>query len=122
MAREAAEGEEVKEVRGVEGDRGKKIFAESGVVEEGAGGFDFGVHVGEHPLDGLKLADGFAEGFAGARVLHGFIEGALGQAYGLGGNADAAAVEGRESDLQAGAFVAETIFLGDRAVVEDEFD
>jgi hypothetical protein len=52
------------------------------MVEQGAGGFDFGVHVGEHPLDGLELADGFAEGFASARVLGGFVEGSLGQSDG----------------------------------------
>ncbi len=52
------------------------------MVEEGAGGFDFGVHVGEHPLDGLEFADGFAEGFAGAGVFDGFVEGALGEADG----------------------------------------
>ena len=36
------------------------------LLEEGAGGFDVGVHVGEHELDGLEFGDGFAEGFAGA--------------------------------------------------------
>jgi len=40
------------------------------------------VHVGEHPLDGLELADIFAEGFAGAGVFGGFVESALGQAQG----------------------------------------
>ena len=41
------------------------IFEEGGVVEEGAGGFDFGVHVGEHPLDGLKFADGLCRRLCG---------------------------------------------------------
>ncbi len=91
------------------------------MVEERAGGFDFGVHVGEHPLDGLEFADGFAEGFAGAGVFDGFIEGALGQADGLRGDADAAAIESGESDLQALAFFAEAIGGGNYAIVEDEF-
>ena len=64
----------------------------------------------------------FAEGFAGARVLDGFIEGALGQADGLSGDADAAAIESGESDLQAAAFFAETIVCGDYAIVENDFD
>ena len=54
------------------------------MVEEGAGGFDFGVHVGEHPLDGLEFADGFAEGLRRAGIFHGFVQGALSEADGLG--------------------------------------
>ncbi len=101
---------------------GSAVFEKGGVVEEGAGGFDFGVHIGEHPLDGLEFADGFAEGFAGAGIFHGFVEGALGQAHGLGGDADAATIESGEGDLETGAFFAEAIFDGDFAIVEDEFD
>ena len=92
------------------------------MVEEGAGGFDFGVHVGEHELDGLEFGDGFAEGFAGASEFDGFVEGGLGEADGLRGDADASAIEGGESDFEALAFFAEAIGGGDFAIVEDDFD
>jgi hypothetical protein len=92
------------------------------VVEEGAGGFDFGVHVGEHKLDGLEFGDGFAEGFAGAGEFDGFVEGALGEADGLRGDADASAIESGESDLEALAFFTEAIGGGDFAIVQDDFD
>ena len=99
-----------------------QIFLEGGVVEEGAGGFDFGVHVGEHELDGLEFGDGFAEGFAGRGEFDGFVEGALGEADGLRGDADASAIESGESDLEALAFFTETIGGGDFAIVENDFD
>jgi len=99
-----------------------QVFEEGGGVEERAGGFDVGVHVGEHELNGLKFGDGFAEGFAGLGVFDGFVEGTLGEADGLSGNADASSIEGGESDFQALAFFAETIFGGDDAVIENDFD
>ena len=98
------------------------VFEPSGLVDEGAGGFDFHLHVGEHPLDRLKVGDIFAEGFAVLGVFDGFVEGALGEADGEGGDADAAAVESAESDFQALAFFAEAIFGGDFAIVENNFD
>ena len=55
----------------------ENVFQQCGVVDQAAGGFDFGVHVGEHPLDGLEVADVFAEGVAIARVFCGFVERAL---------------------------------------------
>ena len=92
------------------------------MVEEGAGGFDFGVHVGEHELDGLEFGDGFAEGFAGASEFDGFFEGALGQAYSLRGDADASAIESGESDFEALAFFTEAIGGGDYAIIQNNFD
>ena len=41
-----------------------RVFEAGGIVQQDAGGFDFGVHVGEHPLNGLEFGDGFAEGFS----------------------------------------------------------
>ena len=81
------------------GTRGRtQILQEGGVVEEAAGGFNFCVHVGEHPLDGLEFADGFAKGFAGTSEFGGFVEGSLGEADGLRSDADAAPIERTESD------------------------
>ena len=114
--------------RGGKGSRGsggggrKEIFAEGGLVEEGAGGFDFGMHVGKHPLDGLEFTDGLAKGFAGASVFDGFIERALGKADGLRGDADASTIERGERDAQALAFFTEAIGRGNSAIVEDELD
>src|ERR1700687_5041580 len=47
------------------------------VLPQAAGRFDFRLPVGQHPLNGLKLADVFAKGAALLRVLHGFFERAL---------------------------------------------
>src|SRR5208337_2862044 len=94
--------------KGSRGSGGKAVLLEGGVVEEGAGGFDFGVHVGEHELDGLEFGDGF-------------VEGGLGEAYGLRGDADTSAIKSGESDLEALAFFAEAIDGGDFAIVEDDF-
>ncbi len=93
-----------------------------GLIEQRAGGLDFRVHVGEHPLDGLEVGDGLAEGFAVACEFCGFIESGLRKANGLGGDADAAAVECGEGDLQALAFFAEAIGGGYDAIVENNFD
>jgi len=95
---------------------------EGGVVEEGAGGFDFGVHVSEHELDGLEFGDGLAKGFAGLGKFDGLVEGALGEADGLRGDADAPAVESGKGDFEALAFFAEAIGGGDFAIVENDFD
>lgn len=88
---------------------GSGVFEERGIVGEDAGGFKFGVHIGEHPLDGLKFADTFAEGFATAGVFGGFVESTLREAQGLSGDADAAVIERAECDLQALAFFAEAV-------------
>ena len=92
------------------------------MVEEGAGGFDFGVHVGEHELDGLEFGDEFAEGFAGAGEFDGFVEGGLREADGLRSDADASPIESGEGDFEALAFFAEAIGGGDFAIVENDFD
>ena len=55
------------------------------------------------------------------RVFHGFVEGALRQAHSLGGNADAAAIESGERDLQALAFFTEAIRRGHYAIIQNEF-
>jgi hypothetical protein len=66
----------------------------------------FGRRRGRGAHGRLRFGDGFVEGFAGAGVFDGFVEGALCEADGLRGYADAAAVEGGEGDFEAGAFFA----------------
>lgn len=52
-------------------------------------GLDLRRGVGDHELDGLVVGDGLAEGMAFPRILDGLLEGALGDAHGLGRDADA---------------------------------
>src|SRR5262249_6241233 len=92
------------------------------VVDETARGFDLGLHVGDHPLNGLKVGDGFAEGAALLGVLDGFFQRALREADSLRGNADASAIERAERDFESLTFFSEAIFCGDFAVVENDFD
>ena len=74
-----------------------RVFEKGGIVQQGARGFDFGVHVGQHPLNGLEFTDGFAEGLSGARIFCGFVEGTLSQPDSLRGNANAAAIKRRRA-------------------------
>ena len=106
---------------GVHGEARAGVLLPSGFADEEAGGVDFGGHVGEHELNGLELRDGMAEGVALLGVGAGGFEGALGDAEGLRGDADAAAVERGERDFVAFAFVADAIGGGNFAVGEDQF-
>src|SRR5882724_5499021 len=99
-----------------------RIFQPCSIVCQTARGFDFGLHVGEHPLNRLEFGDGFAEGFALFRVLDRIVERALCESYGLRGNADAAAVERAESNFQSLAFFTEAIFGWHFAIVQQKFD
>ena len=64
-----------------------------GVVREGASGFDFGLHLREHPLDGLILGNRLSERAALLGVTRGSFHGTLSEPDGLCRDADAAAVE-----------------------------
>ena len=78
------------------------------------------VGVCDHPLEGLEFGDWFAELAAFEGVAHGFVEAGAGDADGLRGDADAAAVEGYHGDFEAFAFAAEEVCFGDGAVLECE--
>ena len=106
---------------GVHAEARAGILLPGGFADEHAGGVEFGGHVGEHELNGLELRNGMAEGEALLRVFGGGFKGALGDADGLGGDADAAAVERGESDFVAFTFVADAIGGGDFAIGEDQF-
>lgn len=91
------------------------------VEDEGAGGGDFGVGLGELVLHALELADEGAELLAVVpAVLDGVFPGAEGEAGHLGGDADAALVEDADGVLVALAALAEDVLLGDVDVVEVE--
>ncbi len=71
-------------------------------------------------MDGLELCDGFTELAALLGVFGGVAPGSGGEAEELGGDADAAFVEGLDGDLVAFADFAEDVGGGNAAVVEEE--
>ena len=79
------------------------------------------MHVGEHPLNGLIVGDGLAEGFALLGVFRRGFERALRQAHRLRGDADSAAIERFEGDAQALPFFAEAIFDRHAAILQRNF-
>ena len=104
---------------GVHAEAGAGVLLPGGFADEEAGGVEVGGHIGEHELDGLELRDGMAEREALLGIGAGGFEGALGDAEGLRGDADAAAVERGERDFVAFAFVADAVGGGDFAVGEN---
>ncbi len=89
-----------------------------GLVGEGAGGLDLHGHVGEHELDALEVGDRLAELLAFLDVALGVVEGALGDAEGLGRDGDAGVVQGLHRGGEAGALGADHAVGGDADVVE----
>ena len=63
-------------------------------------GFNLRLHIRNHPLNGLKLANVFAKGLALLRVLDGFFQRPLREADSLRGDPDAPAIQRAESNLQ----------------------
>src|SRR5712671_1497875 len=102
--------------------RRMRVFQPGGVMHEAARGFDFGLHVGQHELNGLEFGDVFAEGATLLGVFHGFFERALRESDSERADANASAVQCAESDLQALAFFAQAIFCGHFAIVQNNFD
>lgn len=97
------------------------LLLAGGVVDEGAGGGDLGVALGNLVLHALELADEGAKLLAVVPdVLDGVFKGAEGEARHLRGDADAALVEDANGVLVAGALGAEQVLLGDDDVVKVE--
>ena len=88
---------------------------------EQAGGFDFGLHVCEHKLDGLEFSDGFAEGTPLFGISRGGFESALRETDRLGSDAYSAAIERFERDLEPLPFFAQAIFLRHFAIGKNNF-
>ncbi len=84
-------------------------------------GFDLRLHVGEHPLYSLEVANGFSKCAALFGVRDGSFERSLRDADGLRRDAHAASVEKFQSDLQALAFFAQAILFRDFAIGERDF-
>jgi len=75
-----------------------RIFQPRRIVHQSTRSFDFRLHVGDHPLDGLEFADGLPKRAVAWHISR-LIEGALRQADCLRGDSDAPAVQRAESDL-----------------------
>mmetsp|Transcript_16049 Transcript_16049/g.53940 ORF Transcript_16049/g.53940 Transcript_16049/m.53940 type:complete len:264 (+) Transcript_16049:271-1062(+) len=78
-----------------------RVLEHRGAPGEQAGALDGAGHLGELELDGVHAGDGRAEGLALHGIFCGHLEGRLGDAQRLRGDADAPAVEGGHSDLEA---------------------
>src|SRR5690606_28749187 len=77
-------------------------------------------HLGDLPLDGLKVGDGAAELLALLRILHRRFEARATDADRLRRDADAAAVERVHRDVEALAFLAEQRRRGNTNVLEQD--
>src|SRR3954452_24872989 len=85
------------------------LFEAGGAPDQGAGGLDLGLHVGQLVLDRLEAGDRATERVALLGVTRSELEGGLGDADGLGGDADPAAVERAQRDAHAVAGLAEAL-------------
>src|SRR5207244_3088513 len=92
----------------------------AGLVQELAGGFGCGVHVREHALDHLELPDRLAELFPLGRVADRHVEGTLGNANGLRGDAGARALECLHRDRETLAFLPEPVIGWDAHTIEPQ--
>src|SRR4051794_5777317 len=96
-------------LRALDGVRLAGLLEARGAPGQGARGLDARLHVGELLLDRLVAADGLAERAALLGVGDRGVQRSLRDAGGLGGDADAAAVERRERDAHAPAGAAEAL-------------
>ena len=91
------------------------------LVDQQAGGFDFGGHVRQLELNGLKLANGFAELFALLGVFGRGFERALGHPKSQCSDGNAAAIENLQAADETFAFRSQEVFSGNSTVGEDNF-
>ena len=96
------------------------IFLERCGTNQQAGGLNLGFEVGHLELRVLELGNGATELLAFLGVFDGGIHSALGDAEGLCGNTDTAAVEGHHRNLEALAEFAKEVFLRNFAVLENQ--
>ena len=89
-------------------------------VDEQAGGLDIRLHVRKLELCILERADGFTELNALSDILDALLNGALGNAQGLSGDADAAAVQRHHGDLEALVHFAQQVFLRDDHILKNQ--
>ena len=101
--------------------RGASVPQPGGLPHQTARRFNFRLHVRQHKLNRLKLANRFAKCAPLLRVAHGRFECALGDAHGLRGNPHAPAVERLERDLQPLPFLAQAVLDWDLAIGQRDF-
>ena len=98
--------------------RGMRVLQPRRIMRQAARGLDLRLHIRNHPLNGLKLANVFAKGLALLRVLDGFFQRPLREADSLRGDPDAPAIQRAESNLQPLPFFSQTIFHRHHAIVQ----
>ena len=91
-----------------------------GGVDEEPGAAQLGGHVRQLEGQGLLGGDGLAELNPLLGVLQGGLIGPLGDAQGLGCDADTAAVEGGHGDFEAVTLLAQQVFLGYLHIIKDQ--
>ena len=99
----------------------RSVRQPSRVIDEQPRRLDFRGHVGQLELNGLKLADGFAELFALLRVFHRRFASALRHAQPQRRNRNAPAVENLQAIDESFALFAQQIFAGHKAIAENHF-
>ena len=87
---------------------------------EQTGGLHFGLEVGHLELRVLELGDAAAELLALLGVLDGLVHSTLGDAEGLAGDTDTAAVEGLHGEAEAFAQLTQLTVFRDAAILEDK--
>src|SRR5438128_2053923 len=92
-----------------------------GVIHQQACGFDLRRHIGKLELDGLKLADAFAELLALFGVFHRRFVGALRHSQTEGSDRNAPAVQHLQAVDEAFALLPEQIGGWDATIAEDHF-
>src|SRR5712692_11470932 len=96
-----------------------RVLQPRGVMHQAARRFDFRLHIRQHPLNSLKLADSFPKSAALLGVLHGFFQRALRQSHGERTDANAPAVERTERNLQSLPFFAKATLRRNFAIVQN---
>ncbi len=97
-----------------------RVLAPGGVPHQHPGRLHLGGHVRQRLLDCTLAADGLSELLPFVGELDGPVQRRLGYAEGLGGDADAAHVQGHHGDLEPLAAVTQLPGRRDVAVLEDQ--
>ena len=89
-------------------------------VDQHPGSVHPGLHLCQHKLSVLELGDGSAELAPILDVLHRLVDGTLGDAQCLSGDADAPTVQGHHGNLEALVELAQQVLLGHFHVLEHQ--
>ncbi len=97
------------------------LFEPGSPVDHKAGSLDFRGHIGNHPLDSLKLGDGLPELNAFFRVCNGPLKRPLCQTHRHSCDGDAPCIQRDQELFEAFILLAQQILGRDAAVFKKEF-